>query len=1027
METTADVRAAGNSQSISILNLAALFGNEFSIDWIQDLSGERASNVLTTMEDGVRQGTLKQVRLGVYAFMHPQEQAEYLSSFSEGEKAKLHRQAVDLIRREFPDNKDMLPLLAHHLMNTANDLDDCRILCEAGEALYRTYRQRDALQCYARVISNLGPVKGTEADQLFVDAVNMYARIYNFTDDPRDPIAKIKEAIVRAEGTGHPFRALLKMHQAKFEWYRGRQATAIRLFNEGWSVAQSAENPTTKRYAMTLRLFFFGRQGRYRDVVQAYEESAEPVNRFPRGKFPNRAIRLLGESLVLCGRVPEGIGMLDGLRETCREIGDTDSLAGVMVSQAYVFRQIGRVKEAIQILKEAKDLPSEKLDADTRYHFLCGYAEAFALEGDYETAVAHIREAMPISYLGEVDLLVHRDACNQICAAMEEDELLRLCGLTSEQIVQSALKSRNVLVRGMGYLFRARRHMKEGRPAKEILRALMLSVKWLEASGNELQLAKTRLELARIHLTTGDQASAKEVMQKVYKILAPIDQSLIPEDLAPLITDRSVKRDFLKEISALGQEIMTIRDNRELVLRILSAINQLTGAERGAIFLVADAGQSPGIRLEAARNLTEEHVGRPGFSSSMEIIRQTIASSNGRIVKLDAQDGIRSCFCVPMVLTGNVVGALYHDSHYFDCSVEEDDLDVLTFLAGEAAIALDNARAYERIRQLNRQLMDEKQYYEEKDLSQFQFRNFVGKSPAMQRVFGQIRQVAAQDTIVLIQGETGVGKELVARTIQRESHRKDNPFISADCSAFSETLIASELFGHEKGAFTGAQSRRIGRFELAHRGTLFLDEIGNIPMGVQVRLLRVLQTKEFQRVGGMQTIHSNFRLISATNKDLSEEVAAGRFREDLFYRLNVFPITIPPLRERKEDIPTLALLFLRSYSKRMGKLFDSIPKTEMKKLIEYPWLGNVREMQNVIERGVLSSSGSRFRVPELPGNRYHAPEKEMITLAENERRHILWVLGKTGGKISGESSASQFLGIPHSTLYYRMKKLGIEL
>ncbi|MCP4681200.1 MAG: sigma-54-dependent Fis family transcriptional regulator, partial [Desulfobacterales bacterium] len=240
------------------------------------------------------------------------------------------------------------------------------------------------------------------------------------------------------------------------------------------------------------------------------------------------------------------------------------------------------------------------------------------------------------------------------------------------------------------------------------------------------------------------------------------------------------------------------------------------------------------------------------------------------------------------------------------------------------------------------------------------------------------------------------------------------------------TLITSELFGHEKGAFTGAVKHRAGRFELANGGTLFLDEIGNIPMEVQNRLLRILETREFQRVGGEETIQSDFRLLTATNENLQEAVKSGRFREDLFYRLNVFPITVPPLRERKEDIPPLAYFFLKNHATRMGKPLEKISKSTMDKLLKYPWPGNVRELENVIERGAILSTGSHFSVPELLMGSVKNPQKtDNMTIEENERRHILSTLEKTGGKIQGKDGAAQLLGIHHNTLHSRMKKLGI--
>ncbi|MBT8340504.1 MAG: sigma 54-interacting transcriptional regulator [Desulfatitalea sp.] len=288
-------------------------------------------------------------------------------------------------------------------------------------------------------------------------------------------------------------------------------------------------------------------------------------------------------------------------------------------------------------------------------------------------------------------------------------------------------------------------------------------------------------------------------------------------------------------------------------------------------------------------------------------------------------------------------------------------------------------------------------------------------------------KVARMDASVLILGETGVGKELVARAIHGHSPRKNSPFIQVNCSALPETLITSELFGHEKGAFTGAEKRRIGRFELADQGTLFLDEIGDISLEVQVRMLRVLQSKEFERVGGKEVLKSNFRLITATNRDLKAAIHAGKFREDLFYRLNVFPIHVPPLRHRREDIPLLAGYFLEIYSKKAGKEIK-MSESDMKKFIGYDWPGNVRELENVIERGAILSSGKRFKMPELhPGKPKVAEEYDPdgLTLREYECQHILQALEKTGGKIYGKAGAAELLDIHPNTLISRVKKLGI--
>jgi len=1030
MASARSVRNSIGDLDIPILALAALLGEEFSIDWILTLTGRKASEVLAEMEEGIRRGVLKHLQADRYVFESPERQTECLSSFSDEEQAMLHRRIADRIRGEFPDEIDMLPLVTRQLINTTCDLDDCRILFDAGDEFRRSFRHKEALSCYEKVINDLRSVEESGAVRLFVQAVLNYSRLFRSYHDTQWLIATIKEAISRAEGTeSQPFQALLKMHLAEVELTRGREVAAIKAFDDGWSQAQEAENPDVKRYAVTYRMFFNFWQGRHRDVVEAFESVEPEVKRYPRSETGLYANITLGVSVAYGGRIAEGLGMLCGLYDHCLSIGDTISLLRVMHEIASVLLEIEEVDGATGILEEMETVLDEKPDPALRARFDLLRSDTFAMKKDYEKAIKHAERALTKMRVSQVPA--------QLPILWKGDEIRGIPGYEPERFVRHAIKSRNVFAKGLGYSLRADLSINDNRPANEILRSLKLSVKWLKESGHEIQLAKTRLKLAQIYLQNGNSAKAREEALKAHKVLTPIKPSLIPDDLSLLLEGHVTKRDVQKEILSLSQEITSIRDSRMLTLRILTGINQLAGTERGAIFLLESGSGPPVIELKAEKNLTKDQIAHPSFDPAMEIIRETVSSGTGRIVKRKPESRslwspkhfrnvIRSCFCMPMVLRGEIIGALYHDNRFFDTFLEDTDLDLLSFLAGQAAIALDNARVYSEMEQLNQQLVGEKQYYMDEDPKRARFKDFIGKSPAMEQIFDQISRVAGQETVVLVQGETGTGKELVARSIQNQSDRKEKPFISADCSALTETIINSELFGHEKGAFTGAGARKIGRFELAHGGTFFLDEIGNIPLEVQIRLLRVLQTKSFQRVGGLEMIRSDFRLITATNKDLREEVAAGRFREDLYYRLNVFPINVPPLRERKGDIPLLALYFLGIYSTKIGKPFDNIAKGQMDKLLEYPWPGNVRELQNVIERGVVLSSRGQFRVPELSGNPARSPETELLSMAEVERRHILRVLERTGGKIGGKGGAAQVLGLPYSTLYSRMMKLGIR-
>jgi PAS domain S-box-containing protein len=333
--------------------------------------------------------------------------------------------------------------------------------------------------------------------------------------------------------------------------------------------------------------------------------------------------------------------------------------------------------------------------------------------------------------------------------------------------------------------------------------------------------------------------------------------------------------------------------------------------------------------------------------------------------------------------------------------------------------------ALSEIKQLKDQLEAERAYLQEEIKLEFNHDNIVGRSDAIKYVFYKIEQIAQTDTSVLVLGETGTGKELAARAIHGMSGRKHRALVKMNCAALPATLIESELFGHERGAFTGAQARRIGRFEVANGTTLFLDEIGELPLELQPKLLQVIESGRFERLGSSETRSGDVRIIAATNRNLEEEVRQGRFREDLWYRLNIFPITMPPLRDRPEDIPLLVTFFIEKITKRLGKTIEVIPTGVMEALQRYHWPGNVRELENVLERAVINSSGPKLHlVDEL-----RKPLRDLVasrkTLETVEREYILRVLEQTRWKVSGKDSASEILGLNRSTLRARMRKLKI--
>jgi formate hydrogenlyase transcriptional activator len=365
------------------------------------------------------------------------------------------------------------------------------------------------------------------------------------------------------------------------------------------------------------------------------------------------------------------------------------------------------------------------------------------------------------------------------------------------------------------------------------------------------------------------------------------------------------------------------------------------------------------------------------------------------------------------------LGALAEDSF------RQEDVDLLAQVANQIAIAVENALAYREIAELKNKLAEEKLYLEEEIRTEHNFEEVIGESPALKRALSQAETVAPTNSTVLILGETGTGKEVIARAIHDLSRRREGTFVKINCAAIPTGLLESELFGHEKGAFTGAIAQKIGRFELAHHGTLFLDEVGDIPLELQPKLLRVLQEREFERLGGTRTIRVDVRVVTATNRNLASMVEEGLFRRDLYYRLNVFPILIPPLRERSEDVPLLVRYFVQKYARRMDRCIETISAEEMDALTRYHWPGNVRELENLIERAVILSPGPALRVPvgEL---KPPAEASSDLSLQAAERAHILRVLGETNGVVGGPRGAAARLAMKRTTLQSKMRKLGIS-
>ncbi|MGH6635572.1 MAG: sigma 54-interacting transcriptional regulator [Gammaproteobacteria bacterium] len=536
-----------------------------------------------------------------------------------------------------------------------------------------------------------------------------------------------------------------------------------------------------------------------------------------------------------------------------------------------------------------------------------------------------------------------------------------------------------------------------------------------------------------------DEVDLQFLQQVAKQVAVAVDNALNYQGVQRYQQELSRERDHLRLLLEVNNAVVSNVDLKPLFAAITGSLRQVIQHEYTSLALY-DA-DSHRLRLHAldfpdGKGLIHEGIQAPIDDSpgGLAFTTREPALVNARdldgfhseFVQQLKAEGVRSVCCLPLITPSRILGTLNLAS-LRDGNFTQEDAELLSQVANQIAIALENALAFREIDELKNKLAKEKLYLEDEIRSEYNFEEIIGESAALKQILKQVETVAPTDSIVLILGETGTGKELIARATHNLSGCRERTFVKMNCAAIPAGLLESELFGHERGAFTGAIAQKVGRFELAHQGTLFLDEVGDIPLEMQAKLLRVLQEQEFERLGSTRTLRVNVRLVAATNRDLAQMVGDREFRSDLYYRLHVFPVTVPPLRERPEDIPLLVRYFAQQYAQRMRKRIETIGAETLTALAHYPWPGNIRELENLIERSVILSQGPELRVPvgELKVPATAAPNG-VATLEAADREHILRVLRETEGVIGGPSGAAARLGMKRTTLQSRMRKLGLS-
>jgi len=528
-----------------------------------------------------------------------------------------------------------------------------------------------------------------------------------------------------------------------------------------------------------------------------------------------------------------------------------------------------------------------------------------------------------------------------------------------------------------------------------------------------------------------------EFLQLVARQIAvAVDNALNHQAAQALQQQLEHERDRLKLLLDLNNSVLSTLDLRQLFRAISASVRRVMECDYASVLLPEQDGKHLRVYArnfsEGGESWQEEIVvpaaGRPA-SKVLESGQPLVLDSQGlnrygpqlNLVSM----GLKSTCFLPMVSRDRVIGTL-NLGRLREGAFSQGDVEFLAQVANQIAIGVENALNYEQVTEAREKLTEERNYLNEQIRTEHDFEAIIGQSPALKRILKQAELVAPTGSTVLILGETGTGKEILARAIHDISPQRERTFVSVNCAAIPMGLLESELFGHEKGAFTGAIAQKIGRFELAHQGTLFLDEVGDIPLELQPKLLRVLQEKEFERLGSTRTLHVDTRLMAATSRDLAQMVENREFRGDLYYRLNIFPILLPPLRERPEGIPLLVAHFTDKYARRMDKRISRIPAETMDALKRYHWPGNVRELQNFIERATILTPGSTLQAP-LSELRQASREvqRRSHTLAEIERDQIIRALRESQWVLGGPGGAAERLGLKRTTLFYKMRKLGI--
>lgn len=831
--------------------------------------------------------------------------------------------------------------------------------------------------------------------------------------------------------------ALINLHLGRLYYFTDRREQAMVALSIGTQEIESlGDVDIQSQSAVFVGLHYFS-QGLFHKSLEFLDIAGRDfeTTQSPFLEHPTTPL-LIGYCVTYLGQFHRAIGMLDYFWRLSRERSDKAMSSTIGAVLGLVLVLIKKPQKAAFHLKQATNDAKEVGNALGLYfcggamalqHFLDGrFAEAYGIlkQTFIEGSRAGVVRQFSSPWILEMLYEFHHRGFEPIPNFHYPD------------VAERILDGINCHLQGVALRLRARDHMIHGGHRRKILDDLEQSKEYLAQSGDPVELSKTLLEMARVELGEGNQTKARELAQNARRTLGGYFEEFFPATFLHLLENQVLhpsKADssgaFFENYLEMIESLYPSEDRTDILNKVLTATSRMFGAERSGLFWFPGGSRPGKPELRAASNLSQLEATSKDFRPSHDLVITAQQTHQPQVKTITIKETAlgkkvtRSVLCIPIEVEGLVPGVLYYDNSYLENAFEYIDLSLAKRMASHTNRVIEQRFKHLKTVEKITIMTSENRLRQESDR-----KRIITKSPNMLRLLAQVDQIAGTESTILLTGETGTGKELIAKHIHEMGARSSGPFVVVDSTTIPENLLESELFGHEKGAFTGADNRKIGRIEIANQGTLFLDEVGELTLQAQAKLLRALQEKTFNRLGGTRTLHSDFRLIAATHRDLLHEVSKRRFREDLFYRLNVVPIHIPPLRERGNDPLLLSRHFIGQYARKYNRQLPELSLEDEKRLSAYGWPGNIRELKNMIERAVILSQGDRLEL-DFPVQRDQGvatPFSDRPSLEEMQCRYIRYILEQTGGKISGPGGAADILGMKRTSLYTRMKALGMK-